>query len=134
MRAPFVFVVGGRQGDRGLLDVFQGEYKLLIGGSRMKGSKAVFCLIGASGVGKGTILKLILAEFGTSFGFSVSHTTRRRRRGEVDGVDYNFVTSEEMKEGIKGGKFAEHAQVHGNLYGTSFLRRAVGMMSKAWHY
>ena len=86
----------------------------------MIGKKNVLCFVGASGVGKGTILKLLLHDFSAAFGFSVSHTTRRKRRGEVDGVDYHFVTSEEMKQGIRNGKFAEHAQVHGNLYGQYY--------------
>jgi len=53
------------------------------------------------------------------FGFSVSHTTRKPREGEIDGVHYNFTTVEEMKKEIDGGKFIEYANVHGNYYGTS---------------
>ena len=55
------------------------------------------------------------------FAFSVSHTTRNPRPGEVDGVHYNFVTREYMLDAISTGNyFLEHAEVHGNLYGTSF--------------
>lgn len=55
------------------------------------------------------------------FGFSVSHTTRQPRPGEIDGVHYHFVTREFMLDKIESGSFfIEHAEVHGNLYGTSF--------------
>lgn len=52
------------------------------------------------------------------FGFSVSHTTRPPRPGEVDGVHYNFCTVDQMKDDIAQGKFIEHAEVHGKFYGT----------------
>ncbi|MBN2823930.1 MAG: guanylate kinase, partial [Campylobacterales bacterium] len=47
--------------------------------------------------------------------------TRAPREGEVDGVDYYFVSKEEFEEGIKAGHFLEYATVHGNYYGTSIL-------------
>eukprot|EP00587_Corethron_hystrix_P009724 CAMPEP_0113321844 /NCGR_PEP_ID=MMETSP0010_2-20120614/15190_1 /TAXON_ID=216773 ORGANISM="Corethron hystrix, Strain 308" /NCGR_SAMPLE_ID=MMETSP0010_2 /ASSEMBLY_ACC=CAM_ASM_000155 /LENGTH=217 /DNA_ID=CAMNT_0000180107 /DNA_START=225 /DNA_END=878 /DNA_ORIENTATION=+ /assembly_acc=CAM_ASM_000155 len=53
------------------------------------------------------------------FGFSVSHTTRNPRPGEMDGVHYHFSTREKMTEDISNGKFIENADVHGNMYGTS---------------
>ncbi len=53
------------------------------------------------------------------FGFSVSHTTRKPREGEVDGTHYNFTSVETIKEEIAAGKFVEYAEVHGNYYGTS---------------
>ena len=53
------------------------------------------------------------------FGFSVSHTTRSPREGEVDGVHYNFTTVEDMKKAIDNGEFVEYAEVHGRYYGTS---------------
>jgi guanylate kinase len=52
--------------------------------------------------------------------FSVSHTTRPPRAGEVDGTDYHFTTREAMLVDIAAGNFLEHAEVHGKLYGTSF--------------
>ena len=54
------------------------------------------------------------------FGFSVSHTTRQPRPGEVDGIHYHFTNVENMKKDIEDEKFLEYAEVHGNLYGTSF--------------
>jgi len=52
------------------------------------------------------------------FGFSVSHTTRQPREGEIEGLHYNFTTVEEMKAEIDADKFIEYAEVHGNYYGT----------------
>lgn len=52
-------------------------------------------------------------------GFSVSHTTRPIRAGEEEGREYFFVTKEEFERQIEAGQFLEHANVHGNLYGTS---------------
>ncbi|KAF4759462.1 guanylate kinase, partial [Perkinsus olseni] len=53
------------------------------------------------------------------FGFSVSHTTRGMRSGEVDGKSYHFTGRPTMEAAIANGEFIEHAEVHGNLYGTS---------------
>jgi len=82
---------------------------------------------GPSGVGKGTIIEKYMKEMGGSgeFGFTVSHTTRLPRPGEIDGVHYQFSTKDEMEHNIEQGMFLEHANVHGNLYGTSWdsLRR-----------
>ena len=74
---------------------------------------------GPSGVGKGTLLNRLMAEHPEAFGFSVSHTTRQPRPGEVDGVHYHFVQKEDMEAGIQRGEFVEYAHVHSNMYGTS---------------
>eukprot|EP00667_Euglena_gracilis_P019240 EG_transcript_20583 len=76
-------------------------------------------ITGPSGVGKGTLIKMLMAAYPDSFGFSVSHTTRGPRPGEVDGVDYHFVAKERFEELLKEDAFVEHAHVHGNYYGTS---------------
>ena len=83
---------------------------------------------GPSGVGKGTIIGRFMDANHNNhlsgipkFGFSVSHTTRQPRPGEVDGVHYHFVTREFMEDKIEAGSFfIEYAEVHGNMYGTSF--------------
>ena len=81
----------------------------------------VFC--GPSGVGKGTLIELLMKRFpNDQFGFSVSHTTRKPREGEVNGVHYHFTTVDEIKVEIDAGKFVEYAEVHGNYYGTRYGR------------
>jgi len=77
---------------------------------------------GPSGVGKGTIISKYMEERGGSndFGFAVSHTTRKARPGEIDGIHYYFADYYSMKDAIDRDEFLEHADVHGNLYGTSF--------------
>ena len=78
------------------------------------------CVVcGPSGVGKGTLLKEVKKALPDTFGVAVSHTTRKPRPGEVDGVAYNFTTKEEFEKGIKAGDFVEYADVNGNFYGTS---------------
>lgn len=74
---------------------------------------------GPSGTGKSTLLKKLFAEYPTTFGFSVSSTTRSPRPGEVDGKDYNFVTVDNFKKMIEQDKFIEWAQFSGNYYGTT---------------
>ncbi|XP_071443540.1 guanylate kinase [Hetaerina americana] len=77
-------------------------------------------LCGPSGSGKSTLLKRLLSEFDSAFGFSVSHTTRKPREGEVDGRDYHFVSDpEDMKAAVSRGEFLESAIFSGNMYGTS---------------
>jgi guanylate kinase len=75
---------------------------------------------GPSGVGKSTLIARLRAEYPDDFGFSVSHTTRAPRPGEEDGVAYFFTSKPDMEAGIAAGRFLEHANVHGNLYGTSY--------------
>ena len=70
-------------------------------------------------LGKSTVMKKLMGEYGEYFGFSVSHTTRQPRPGEEDGKDYHFVTKEQMQELISAGEFIENATFSGNNYGTS---------------
>jgi len=53
--------------------------------------------------------------------FSVSHTTRAPRDGEVAGLDYHFVSADEFRRLVAKGAFLEHAEYSGNLYGTSWM-------------
>lgn len=82
----------------------------------LKGSLIV--VSAPSGAGKTTLCSAILKGL-DSIAFSISYTTRKPRGGEVDGVDYYFVSEERFKEMIERGEFAEWAVVHGNYYGTS---------------
>ena len=70
-----------------------------------------------SGVGKTTLTKKIQQKF-QNFKISVSHTTRKPRSNEVDGVDYHFVSQTEFQHLIKENKFYEYAKIFGNFYGT----------------
>jgi len=72
---------------------------------------------GPSGVGKDTVIKHML-ELDPNFRYSVSYTTRPPRSGEVDGVNYHFVSRAEFERLIREGAFLEHATYDGNLYGT----------------
>ena len=76
-------------------------------------------ICGPSGAGKSTLIKKLVKEYPNDFGFSVSHTTRDPRTGEVDGIDYHFAHTDDMLDMIKKGKFIEHAHVHNRIYGTS---------------
>ena len=71
-----------------------------------------------SGVGKTTITKKIQQKYNT-FKISVSHTTRKPRSNEVDGVDYFFTSENDFKNLIKNKEFYEYAQIFENFYGTS---------------
>jgi guanylate kinase len=75
-----------------------------------------------SGGGKTTVTKLLMQRRG-DLGYSVSCTTRAPRAGEVDGVDYHFLTEGQFIEHRERGEFAEWALVHGKFYGT--LKSAV---------
>ena len=72
---------------------------------------------GASGTGKGTVCKKILADL-PEVAYSISATTRKPRPGEVDGKEYYFLSVEEFKAWIAEEKFLEYAEVYGNFYGT----------------
>ena len=71
-----------------------------------------------SGAGKTTLCNMLRAEM-TDLRFSVSHTTRRPRPGEVDGREYHFVPDDLFDRMVADGVFLEWAQVHGHHYGTS---------------
>jgi guanylate kinase len=83
----------------------------------MKAKGLLIVVTGPSAVGKGTICRALLQE-ATGVRFSVSLTTRRPRPGEVNGVEYEFVTHEEFRRRIDAGDVLEYAEVYGNLYGT----------------
>lgn len=71
-----------------------------------------------SGAGKTSLVKALMDAV-AQVRVSVSHTTRSIRPGEVDGVNYHFTPREKFVELLEQGDFLEHAEVFGNLYGTS---------------
>ncbi|RWW37113.1 hypothetical protein BHE74_00057821, partial [Ensete ventricosum] len=102
------------------------EQKKILGTEVVAWSKGVIgnapnpiVISGPSGVGKGTLINELMKEFPSTYGFSVSHTTRAPRENELDGVHYHFTERSIMEKDIRDGKFLEFASVHGNLYGTS---------------
>lgn len=77
----------------------------------------VFVITGPSGVGKGTLIRGLLARI-PELQLSVSATTRPPRPGEVDGVHYHFLSDEEFDRKVTAGAFVEHAAYSGRRYGT----------------
>ena len=86
----------------------------------------VFVFSGASGAGKSTVLKQVMAAR-DDMRFSVSATTRAPRPGETDGVDYFFVTREKFESMIAAGEMLEYDEHHDNLYGTPRSQMAEGV-------
>ncbi|MEO8779923.1 MAG: guanylate kinase [Rhodanobacter sp.] len=78
----------------------------------------LFVVAAPSGAGKSTLVHALL-ERESTISLSVSHTTRPPRPGEQSGRQYYFVDRAEFERKIAEGVFLEHAEVHGNLYGTS---------------
>lgn len=78
----------------------------------------LFVVSAPSGAGKTTLCKQMLDKF-SQLSYSVSHTTRPPRQGEVHGRDYFFIDKPEFQRRIDAGLWAEWAKVHDNFYGTS---------------
>ena len=84
----------------------------------MKDRRGLMVILSSpSGAGKSTLAKK-LREWDPTIQFSVSATTRAPRPGEVDGVDYHFVSEPEFKRMVANGDMLEHAHVFGNFYGS----------------
>lgn len=79
----------------------------------------LFVISAPSGAGKTTLLHGVMKNI-EKIVFSVSHTTREPRPGEVDGREYHFIKKAAFTQMVAQSKFIEHADVHGNLYGTSY--------------
>ena len=96
----------------------------------------LFVISGPSGSGKSTICSLLEKE--DKIKISISATTRDKRTGEVDGVNYFFLTKEEFEKKIKENAFYEYANVFNNYYGTlkaklDELEKAAQMMAQAMY-
>ena len=86
-------------------------------------TKPLFIVMSApSGCGKTTLIDMILQEY-HDIVYSISCTTRAPRGEEEDGLDYHFLTRERFEELLREDAFIEHAEVHGNYYGT--LKRPI---------
>jgi guanylate kinase len=86
----------------------------------------LFVVSAPSGAGKTTLCRELRLRV-PGLAYSISVTTRAPRPGEIDGIDFQFVTETRFREMVAAGEFAEHAVVHGHLYGTraSTIERAL---------
>lgn len=84
----------------------------------MENKGKLVVISGFSGAGKVTLMKALMKEYGDSYALSVSATTRNPRPGEMDGVDYFFVTKDKFEQMIAEDALIEYAQYVGNYYGT----------------
>ena len=81
-------------------------------------TRPLFIVMSApSGCGKSTLIDMLLQEY-PDLQYSISCTTRQPRGDEEDGIDYHFLTVERFRELLAEDAFLEHAEVHGNYYGT----------------
>jgi len=78
----------------------------------------LFIIAAPSGCGKTSLVKALLGS-SSKLSVSVSHTTRKPRKGEINGENYHFVSKERFGEMISNNDFVEHAEVFGNMYGTA---------------
>jgi len=77
----------------------------------------IFVISGPSGVGKGTLLKMLLAKH-PEISLSISATTRTPRQGETHGINYFFISKEKFQESVEKNEFLEWAKFADNCYGT----------------
>ncbi|MCP4720565.1 MAG: guanylate kinase [Desulfobacteraceae bacterium] len=78
----------------------------------------LFVISAPSGAGKTTLIGKVLERFPQLF-YSISHTTRKPRKGEIHGEDYFFINKNQFQTRITQDQWIEWAEVHGNFYGTS---------------
>jgi len=83
-----------------------------------KNTGTLYIFSAPSGAGKTSLVKALLAQM-KDIEVSVSHTTRAMRPGEVDGLDYHFISKDEFENLVEADAFLEHAQVFDNFYGTA---------------
>lgn len=78
----------------------------------------LYVISAASGAGKTSLLNALVKQL-PDIEVSVSHTTRKKREGEIDGENYHFIDKADFEAMVEAGDFFEHATVFGNMYGTS---------------
>ena len=86
-----------------------------------KSKGSLFIVSAPSGAGKTTLCRMLVSSL-ANLKFSVSYTTRCARPGEINNMDYTFVSREDFLRMTDAGEFIEWAEVHGELYGTSGTR------------
>lgn len=92
----------------------------------LSGNGSIFIVSAPSGTGKSTICKEIIKQI-PDITFSISYTTRAKRKGEVNGIDYFFISDSDFDKKIKTNFFIEWADVYGKKYGTSvdFIKKSI---------
>ena len=85
----------------------------------MQNAAKPLVICGPSGAGKSSIVNKVTEEFPDCFGLCVSHTTRKPRESETDGINYHFVPKDVFLDAKERGEFIETAEFAGNMYGTS---------------
>jgi guanylate kinase len=93
-------------------------------------ARPVFVVTGPSGAGKGTLVRALLGRF-PELELAVSATTRERRPGETDGVEYHFLSEDEFARRVAAGDFLEHVEFAGHRYGT--VRSEIDRISAKGH-
>lgn len=83
-----------------------------------KKSGSLFIVSAPAGTGKTTLVNMLKKEFSCLIQ-SISYTTRKKRAGEIDGVDYHFIEKSGFEELIRRGEFLEYVSLYGNYYGTT---------------
>ena len=91
------------------------------------GENVMVILSSPSGVGKTTITKKLQQKY-PNFKISISHTTRKPRSNEIDGIDYTFVSKDKFEKLIKNQEFYEYAKIFENYYGT--LKKNIDQLIK----
>ena len=81
--------------------------------------KKLLIFVGPSGVGKSTLIDMLIEEFPSRFQLAVGHTTRPPRLNEVPGVDYIFLTRDQFIANRDNGEYFEYVENYGNFYGVS---------------
>ena len=84
----------------------------------MKKKGTLFVISAPSGAGKTTLIRRVLERF-PKLSYSISHTTRKARKGEIHGKDYFFIDEPAFQRKVEQDQWIEWAKVHGNFYGTS---------------
>lgn len=98
-----------------------------MGRQKMEKKGTLFVISAPSGAGKTTLIGQVLKQF-PQLSYSISHTTRKPRPGEIHGRDYFFIDEQEFQTRIAQDQWIEWAQVHGNFYGTdkAFVSEKLG--------